>query len=179
MRMIVLMGARAAGKTSVGERLASRLGGRFVDLDVEALRLLGAGSVAEAWSSVGEAGFRRAELGALERLAETVSPAGPPIVLALGGGTPVIPEAGKLLASLSAAGRARIVWLSADADVLARRLAAAPGDRPSLTGEDVAAELAAVLAARCPIYESLADVVVDVDAGPDEVLQRVLAAAQR
>jgi shikimate kinase len=69
-----------------------------------------------------------------------------------------------------------VVWLRADPAVLAGRVGAGEG-RP-LLGEDPAAALVALDAVRRPLYESVADGVVDVDdLGPDEVVDRVLAAA--
>jgi shikimate kinase len=75
----------------------------------------------------------------------------------------MIESARRLLERERAAGRAWIVYLRCSVDELKRRLRAAPGDRPGLTGGDPIAEVAAVLAVREPTYRALADLVLPAD----------------
>ncbi|MBT8487050.1 MAG: AAA family ATPase [Phycisphaerales bacterium] len=155
---LLLIGARASGKTTVGRHLAriSRL--RFVDLDDRVQAMFPEDSVTEIWTVHGEPAWRVAETRALESvLAEEDQ------VVALGGGTPMIPAARSLIEHARRTGRARVLYLRCTPGELARRLEHAAGDRPSLTGDDPAAEVAAVLAARSDTYEALADVVYDGD----------------
>ncbi|MHB8440044.1 MAG: shikimate kinase, partial [Acidimicrobiales bacterium] len=78
---IVLVGMMGAGKSSVGGVLASRLGWDFVDADVEVERRAGM-SVAELFSSRGEAAFREEEATVM---GELLACAGPTVIAAGGG----------------------------------------------------------------------------------------------
>jgi shikimate kinase len=156
---LVLMGLRGSGKSTLGGRLASERGLRFIDLDERTPGELGARTVAEAWALFGEPAFREAEVRALR-----AAIADDPGILALGGGTPTAPGAAEIIRGFKGhAGAARVVYLRASAAVLSARLrASGMAGRPSLTGADPIGEVAAVLAARDPLYMSLADAVVDV-----------------
>jgi shikimate kinase len=155
--MIILIGLRGSGKTTIGRALAVRLGVAFCDLDDLTVRAMGAASVAEAWRAQGEVGFREAEKKAL---AEALSTQGG--VLALGGGTAMNAGAAERLNEAQAAG-ARIIYVRAGAATLRGRLEGKTADRPSLTGADPLAEIEAVLAKRDPVYLKIADVVVNTD----------------
>ncbi len=173
---IVLIGLRGSGKSTLGRALADRLGLPFVDLDDVTPQLLGRASVADAWRHDGELAFRRAEARALE---QELTLRGR--VLALGGGTPTAPRAADLLREHALAGRAVIVYLRAPAPALRRRLeATGPGaGRPSLTGAGPLDEIAAVLAARDPLYASLAGLVVEVEGKDiDSCIAQIIPAIQ-
>src|SRR5687768_7735280 len=77
---LVLVGPMGAGKSSLGRRLATRLGLEFVDADRELERLAGA-SIPLIFELEGEAGFRAREE---QLLAELLAGAGR--VIATGGG---------------------------------------------------------------------------------------------
>src|SRR5690606_8275829 len=110
-RSIVLVGLMGAGKTTIGRRLAQKLGLGFVDADVEIERAAGE-SIPEIFERHGEAAFREGERRVIARLLEQG-----PQVLATGGG-----------AFMDATTRANIaargisIWLKADLDVLMRRV---------------------------------------------------------
>jgi shikimate kinase len=150
-RTIVLIGFMAAGKSTVGRRLARRLGWRFIDLDREIERRAGA-TIAEIFAAHGEAGFRLAE--------EEATAALPPLdrtVLAVGGGW-----------FLNTRARARfntqafIVWLRISPAESVRRLNTSKRPRPLLAGADPLAAAEALLREREAVYGQ-ADAVVDVD----------------
>lgn len=86
-RRVYLIGFMGAGKTSVGSRLAVRMGVEFVDLDREIERMAGR-SVPELFAERGEQGFRDLESEALERLADVEDD----LVIATGGGSANRPE---------------------------------------------------------------------------------------
>ncbi len=156
--LVILIGLRGSGKTTLGRALASEGGRVFTDLDELTPRMLGRASVAEAWEKDGEAAFRQAECRALVKALAT-----PGQVLALGGGTPTAPGARELLVTQQREAKATVVYLRADAAALRARLSGADNaHRPSLTGADVFAEVGALLATRDPIYLGLADEVVEV-----------------
>ncbi len=163
---LLLVGMMGAGKTTVGERCAARLGWRYLDSDAQVMAETGR-TVPEIFAEDGEAAFRAEES---RVLAEAVSgPEG--VVVSVAGGA-VLAGANRGLLQRSGT----VVWLRADPAVLAARVGTGEG-RP-LLGDDPAAALAALDVVRRPLYGAVADAVVDVDAlAPDEVVDRVLVAA--
>ena len=139
-RSIVLVGLMGVGKSTVGRRLAARLGLPFVDADRQIEQVEGM-AIADIFDRFGELHFRECERRTMIRLLEE-----PPQVIAAGGG-----------AFLDEAVRRRIldsgiaVWLDADAATLAARLADSD-DRPLLRGRDAAVVLAELAERRGPIY---------------------------
>ena len=152
-RTITLVGLMGAGKSSVGRRLASVLGLPFRDADEEVERAAGR-SVAEIFAELGEAAFRDGERRVIARLLDD-----PPHVLATGGGAFMNPETRRLILDRSTA-----VWLKADIDLLARRVAR-KSDRPLLQGKDPRAVLEDLARVREPVYAE-AHVTVDSDDAP-------------
>jgi shikimate kinase len=173
---VLLMGPRAAGKSTIGRLLADRAGRRFVELDELTLGSLRAGSVGEAWGVLGEEAWRSAEAAALRQVL-----AHDDQVVALGGGTPTIEEVRRLIEAERRSGRVVTVYLSCSIPELQRRLRRVPGDRPPLCGADPVAEVAQVVAEREPVYRRLADHEIDVTsdsagAAAEELAHRLLAA---
>jgi shikimate kinase len=162
---IFLVGARAAGKTSVGQRLAEALAYDFWDTDVW-LRDRQGRTVAEIVARHGWAGFRELESAVL-REAGCASRR----VVATGGGV-VLSAANR--AFMRSAGQ--VFYLAAPAEVLAARLAAVPEDpqRPSLTGRPVEAEAAGVLIEREPLYLLAAHQVIAAEGPLEGVLADIL-----
>ena len=79
-RSVVLVGLMGAGKTSIGRRLAARLGLPFRDADAE-IELAAGCTIPELFSRYGESDFRAGERRVIRRLLS-----GEPLVLAFGGG---------------------------------------------------------------------------------------------
>lgn len=170
---ILLMGPRASGKTSVGELLAQKMRRPFVDLDHHTLGAFPeCRSISQAWRTHGEAAWRSAETDALARVLPSSSQ-----VIALGGGTPMIPAAHAALRVARDAGRAFIVYLQTDIETLRDRLRKAGGDRPPLRGGDAVEEVADILREREPVYLALADLVVD-GSRPSQVIAAALGAVE-
>lgn len=119
-----------AGKTSVGEALAARLGWRFIDLD-QRIEARTQKRIADIFASSGEAGFRRAETDELRQVVAELETAGG-IVVALGGGAFVQPGNAGLLAECGA----RCVFLDAPVQELWRRAQAAQNERPLAFSEN-------------------------------------------
>jgi shikimate kinase len=148
---IVLVGMMAVGKTSVGRRLASLRGWEFFDSDRQIEAMTGR-TVADIWRTDGEPAFRELEKQVLaDALASTT-----PRVIAAAGGT-VLDDANRRLM----AEHRPVVWLRGKPEVLASRLGSAT-HRP-LLDEDPAGVLERLDSIRRPLYEEVADVVVDVD----------------
>ena len=159
----VVMGLRASGKTSAGRLAADRLGMAFADLDELAIQDVQGRvfeTVTSAWAAMGEAGFRRAEAAALERALSNRGES----VLALGGGTAAFPDARRVLARAIDAGVVLgPVYLHAAPEALAERLRREIGDRPSITGEHPADEIAGLYDDRDAIYRALAERIVEAE----------------
>jgi shikimate kinase / 3-dehydroquinate synthase len=166
-RSIVLVGMMGAGKTSVGRRLAAKLGLPFVDADAE----IEAGAqmtVPEIFARFGEAYFRDGERKVLARLMADGQK-----VLATGGG-----------AFMNEATRQRIaergvsVWLKPDFDVLMRRVRKRT-NRPLLQTANPEETVRKLLAERSPVY-GLADLTIESRDGPHEsVVDAIVAALTR
>lgn len=155
--LVILIGLRAAGKSTVGRRLAALMEREFFELDDATARRAGHASAGDALRTLGQEAFREHEAAALKDLLDR---AGVPTVAALGGGTPTAPGATAMLAEAQKDGRAVILYLSVPADRLTARLMTAPGDRPSLTGAEMTAEVHTLYRQRHDLYQSLADHVV-------------------
>jgi shikimate kinase/3-dehydroquinate synthase len=163
-RSVVLVGLMGAGKTSVGRRLALRLGMPFRDADHE-IEQAAACTIADFFERHGEAEFRQGERRVIQRLL-----AGPPCVLATGGGAFMDPATRALIRQ-----GALSVWLRCSLQTLVRRTSAR-AHRPLLRSGDPAQILAALMAQRHPIYAE-ADVIVDcTDDSPDVTTTRVMDA---
>ncbi len=140
---LVLIGARGAGKTTVGRLLADRLGLSFVDTDALVEATAGR-SIPAIFGEGGEAGFRLYERAVCEGLADATG------VIATGGGVVLDPVNVALLRR-----HARVVWLEAPPEELVSRCAGS--DRPALTGLAPEDEVRTVLMARAPLYRAAAD----------------------
>jgi shikimate kinase len=163
-RSVVLVGMMGAGKSSIGRRLAARLGIPFVDADIEIEQAAGM-SIADIFAAHGEPYFRSGEARVIARLLEHG-----PQVLSTGGG-----------AFMNAQTRAKIgekgisVWLKADLDVLVRRLRRR-NDRPMLKTTDPIATLRNLLAERNPIYGEADLTVVSRDISHDLIVDEIAIA---
>lgn len=139
-RPIVLVGLMGAGKSTVGRRLARRLGLPFVDSDAEIEGAAGL-SAAELFERYGDADFRDGERRLVARLVD-----GTVRVIATGGGAFVDPRTRRLLNE-----RAITVWLDAPVDVLAERTRRRD-TRPLLRNSDPKATLERLSEEREPAY---------------------------
>jgi shikimate kinase len=163
-RSIVFVGLMGAGKSTVGRRLAKRLGLGFVDSDDEIERAADH-SIPEMFDRFGEASFRDGERRVIARLIE-----GPPRVIATGGGAFVNEETRKLILETCIA-----IWLDADLETLAQRVSRRD-HRPLLKDKEPLPLLRELAARRNPIYAE-AHLRVRTDAGPhDRAVDRIIAA---
>jgi shikimate kinase len=166
-RTVALVGMMGAGKSSVGRRLATRLGVPFKDADSE-IELAAGCPISEIFDRYGEPAFREGERKVIARLlCES------PHVLATGGGAFIDPETRTRLKE-----RAVTVWIKAPVDVLMARVQRRD-NRPLLKTADPRATLEKLLADRAPVYAE-ADVTIESEDGPHATMvERVLAALRQ
>jgi shikimate kinase len=156
-RSIVLVGMMGAGKSSVGRRLAVRLGIPFVDADSE-IEVAAGMTITEIFAKHGEPSFRTGEARVIARLLD-----GGPQVLATGGGALMDENTRALIAAKGIS-----VWLKADVEVLLRRIKRR-NDRP------LAEQIKTLLPLREPFYAQ-ADLIVQSREEPHEAVVEDLIA---
>ncbi len=170
---LVLVGLMGAGKTTVGEQCARRLGRPFVDTDDLVTAVSGA-TVAELFATEGEAGFR-----ARERTAVADACASPvATVIGCGGGAVLDPENRRTLRACGF-----VVWLRGAPEVLAERVAQDAPDRPLLSpagSPGAATTLERLASTRAAAYQAVADAEVDTGSRTvDEVTEAVIEVYSR
>ena len=165
-RSVVLVGMMGAGKSSIGRRLAMRLGVSFVDADAE-IEKAASMSIEEIFSTHGEPYFRAGEARVIARLLD-----GGPQVLATGGGA-------FMNADTRAAIRAKgiSVWLRATLDVLSRRIRRR-GDRPLLKNDDPMETLKRLIDERYQVYAEAEVTVESRDVPHDAIVEEIIAGLQ-
>src|SRR6202008_2820436 len=136
---IVLVGLMGAGKTTVGRRLAQRLGLPFVDADAEIEEAAGM-TITDIFDRFGEAHFRDGERRVIARLID-----GTPKVIATGGGAFMQADTRDLILA-----KATAIWLDADIDILVERVSRKEG-RPLLKNRDPREVLVDLAAVRNPL----------------------------
>ena len=151
---IFLVGLMGAGKSTIGKKLAERLGKTFVDADSEIERRTGA-TIELIFDIEGEEGFRKREAAMLDELTARSD-----VVVATGGGAVLWQENRDRLA-----GRGTVIYLNAPPEVLARRTES-DKTRPLLQTDDRLQRLLELLREREPFYKEIADVIIDTDDMP-------------
>ncbi|MDZ4163629.1 MAG: shikimate kinase [Smithellaceae bacterium] len=150
---VILIGHRGSGKTSVGMELAARLACPFYDSDLLIEEDSGS-TIPDLVETGGWSHFREREREVIRKMAYLKNS-----VIATGGGAVMDHQNAALLKNIGVT-----IWLMADAETIVRRLRrdeATSIPRPSLSGRDVVAETASLLAERNPVYRHLACYAVD------------------
>jgi len=153
---IVLIGMMGVGKSTVGRRLAARLGLEFIDADEEIEKAADM-TITEIFATYGEPYFRDGERRVIARLLD-----GEAKVIATGGGAFMEEATRELILS-----QATAIWLDADIDILVDRVSRREG-RPLLKDRDPRTVLTELAAIRNPVY-ALAPIHVRSGAAPHEV----------
>jgi shikimate kinase len=169
--MLVLIGYRGTGKTTVARLLAARLAWAWADLDDE-IEHQASKSIAAIFAEEGEPAFRDMESQQLARHAEQDR-----LVLAAGGGVVLRPENREILHRVSRRG-GRVIWLQAKPETICERVA---GDastntrRPNLTTVGGLNEIVQLLEQRAPLYAQCADAAIDTEGkGVEQVVQEIV-----
>lgn len=139
-RPVVLVGMMGVGKSSIGRKLARRIGIGFADADDE-IELAAGMKIAEIFERFGEDYFRDGERRVIARLIDGV-----PKVIATGGGAFINGETRSLILA-----KAISIWLDAELAVLVERVSRRT-HRPLLHGRDAREVLSELGAVRNPIY---------------------------
>jgi shikimate kinase len=155
-RSIVLVGMMGAGKSSIGRRLAGRLGIPFVDADMEIETAAGM-TIPEIFDKHGEPYFRAGEARVIARLLDNG-----PQVLATGGGSVMDAQTRALIGEKGIS-----IWLKADIDVLLKRTKRR-NDRP------LAQKIKDLLPAREPLYAQADIVVQSRDEPHDTIIEEIM-----
>jgi shikimate kinase len=165
-RSVVLVGLMGCGKSSIGKRLASRLGLPFVDADDEIVRAANQ-SINEIFAEHGEAYFREGERRVIARLL-----ANGPQVLATGGGAFMNAETRSTIRANGIS-----VWLKAELPVLMKRVMKRD-TRPLLKTGDPEAVMRNLIQTRYPIYAE-ADLEVESRDVPHDIIVNEILDALR
>jgi shikimate kinase len=166
-RSIVLVGLMGSGKSTVGRRLAQRLGMPFADADDEIERAAGM-TISDIFERFGEAHFRDGERRVIARLL-----AGKPRVLATGGGAFINAETRALILRDSLC-----IWLDADIETLVERVGRR-SHRPLLKNRDPRAVLRELAEVRNPIYAEAHMRVSSASAPHDHTVRAILEALSK
>lgn len=160
--LITLTGFMGSGKTTVGRILADALGCPFLDLDDLIVKKAGK-SIPDIFAQDGEPAFRQLEARLLRQTVEKYGES--TAVLSLGGGAILAPASATLVHEKTVC-----IYLRATLDTLLSRLEGESAGRPLAD-----ASLAERLAAREPLYEKTAHVVIDTDGlTPEEVSDEII-----
>lgn len=161
MSILVMVGAPASGKSTVGRGLAERLGVPFIDVDAAIEQSTGK-RIGDIFVDGGEAEFRRIEADA------TLALINEPAVVSLGGGAVLNPDIRAALANH------RVCWLQVSVTHATRRVGMNVM-RPLLLG-DVRKNLDKLLTEREPFYREVADITIDTSASKaDEIVEQLIA----
>lgn len=163
---IILIGYRATGKTSVGQLLAKKLDRPFIDVDQAVEKKCGE-SIAAMVTIKGWDFFRAQEKNMLLELTSQ-----PGQVIACGGGAILHQNIWPQVKQ-----DALVVWLKADINTICRRLAAdeaTQSQRPSLSGQDIYAEVAGILHQRTPLYAAGCHLELDATGGLEDIVEKII-----
>ena len=163
---IVLIGMMGVGKSTVGRRLALRLGLPFVDAD-EAIENAAGMTIAEIFEKYGEAGFRDGERRVIARLLDEG-----PRVIATGGGAFMNDETRALILEKAVA-----IWLDADIDILVERVSRRDS-RPLLKGKNPRQVLLELAEVRNPVYAQAPLHIRSGDGPHEQTVDRIMEALE-
>ena len=145
---IVLIGFMGSGKTTIGSKLARRLGYYFLDMDAQIESEQGC-SVREIFNYAGEAHFRALETQLLKRLIDLKN-----TVISTGGGVVTMDGNLGLMKQIG-----KLIYLKVPLEELLHRLKQ-DTKRPLLQSEDAEQKIRALLQQRSPLYEQ-ADYIIE------------------
>lgn len=164
---IVLIGYRAAGKSTLGKKISARLDMPYLDIDRGIEQRIGEQTLTDFYGRVGEEGFRPLETEVVVEMCQAER-----AVIAFGAGSLM-----RAANQEAARHNALVVYLQVGVAELWRRIQSDPisgHTRPNLAGGGIA-EVEEMLAQREPVYLACADLVLDGTLSPEELLERVVS----
>ena len=162
---LILCGMMGAGKTTVGIKIAELTGRRWYDTDGVIVDRYG--KISDVFEFYGEAHFRKLETEIVKEIAKQDN-----LVISTGGGLVLKNENNAVLQE-----NGKIVFLRAEFETLAQRLIV-DGTRPLLQNstENLRDRLKKLLAERTPVYEQVADFIVDIDGKtPQTIAEEIIS----
>ncbi len=165
---IVLIGFMGSGKSSIGKILSKRLKMKLVDTD-KLIEKKTKKRISEIFKEIGERGFRQIEVEVIDDVSSLDQR-----VIACGGGAVLNPLNVKNLKK-----KGILVYLKAIPQVLEKRLEKVT-DRPLLEGKNHQLEIIKLLSKREPIYQKVADLIVETSSlSPEEVSEKIIEELKR
>lgn len=140
-KIIAIIGLMGVGKSSLGKKLAEKLGYYFIDSDSEIEDLEGK-SVSQIFKDHGENYFRKRE----EEVIKSILTQDENMIVSLGGGAFINPEIRKSLKL-----KAVVIWLDASIDSIIKRIGS-KSNRPLLKSGNKRKTLEELRKVRDPIY---------------------------
>ena len=169
MEHVILIGFMGCGKSTVGYRLSYKLKKCLIETD-QLIEHREGMSITEMFKQKGEGYFRQKETDCLRGLHRELGSR----IVSLGGGTPIREENREIIKSLG-----KVVYLKAAPDTIFSRVKH-DTKRPLLQCENPRARIEALLKERDPIYQSVADIVIEVDGKHiKQVVQEVAEAVKQ
>ncbi len=170
-KILYLVGARGCGKSTIGRKVAEFLTWSFMDTDAVVQARAGC-SIEKMVQEQGWPAFRAAESRALHACTEEAKDF--PLVIATGGGMVLAEENRSFMRE-----NGLVFFLHVPVPLLVQRLCHAPqiAQRPSLTGQDIQAEVETVVMERLPLYKECAHTIVDGSVPIAEVTKNIYTVA--
>ncbi|MEC5319607.1 shikimate kinase AroL [Brenneria populi subsp. brevivirga] len=165
INIIILVGPRASGKTTVGKMLAAHLKLNFIDTD-EIVQTKTGKAIAQIVDEQGWDSFRTIESWILKEVMLSGC------IIATGGGMVIAQENRNYMKN-----NGIVFYLSTSAETVVKRLKSNPAvsQRPSLTGLSITEEIAGIIKTRDPLYQETAHFVIDANNGKEQVAHDINA----
>ncbi|MBN1374926.1 MAG: shikimate kinase [Dehalococcoidia bacterium] len=162
---IALIGFMGAGKSTIARALASKLKKEYIELD-SLIEAKAGKPISDIFRDDGEPAFRSLESKTVKRASLNTR-----AVISCGGGVVLNHSNMEQLKE-----NAVIVYLQADQDVIMQRVKGSEDVRPLLNSADPCTTVAGLLAARHPLYEKFADIIIDTsDLKIEDVVKQIIA----
>ena len=159
---IFLIGPMAAGKSHIAEALAKCMKSHFYDTDELICRHAGM-DIPTIFQNEGEAGFRKREAEVVQKLISNRN-----MVVATGGGVVLDKQNCKNMKD-----NGTVIYLSTSLDTRYERIQN-PAERPLLMEGDIYETMQNLDRVRIPIYEALADFIVDNNGITESAVKKIV-----
>ncbi|OTA17989.1 hypothetical protein Xvie_00673 [Xenorhabdus vietnamensis] len=160
---LFIVGARGAGKTTIGKLLSEALSYKFIDTD-ESIQAISEMTIADLVQQHGWEYFRKLESQTLKTVSQGEC------IISTGGGIVLSSENRRYMHQ-----NGIVIYLQTSAEVLSKRLSLNPenSQRPSLTGKSIIEEIKEILVEREPLYQECADFTVDANLATEDIVSCV------